>query len=402
VKGPAGRVSGRDPANVNNANIPSNETPTTRRESISRRVVLALRESFWANIAAWSAIFFAVVLGLAALGWFFWTGDRAASGGSFFSRFVRESAPAAAPPAAETPAAPMVRRAIDGLPLAAAADDTGYFAVTVENMIEARPLSGLAAAALVIEAPVEGGITRFLAVYPAAATVGKIGPVRSARPYFVEWSREFGALYAHVGGSPDALKILNAASPRSLNQFFWGKYFWRDAGRQMPHNVYTSVELLAGGNSARYGSQAAALPRSWKFKEEAALEERPAASPDIVVDYSTPTYRAAWKYDRARNIYRRYQNDSLQRDDAGADIQAKNVLVQFAKVVVLDEAGRRSIQTAGQGPALAAVDGRTISATWKSLVDGRTRFYDDQGVEITFNAGPTWIEVVPLGSDVAH
>jgi hypothetical protein len=291
---------------------------------------------------------------------------------------------------------------LDGLPLESASADAGYFAVTVENMIEARPLSGLAAAALVIEAPVEGGITRFLAVYPAAAAVGKIGPVRSARPYFVDWSREFGALYAHVGGSPDALKTLNTAPVRSLNQFYWGKYFWRDSDRKMPHNVYTSVELLAGGAAARYGGQAPSLPQPWKFKDEAALEDRPASSPDIVVDYSTPTYRVTWKYDRVRNIYRRYQNEDPQRDDAGQAIQAKNVIVQFTKVVVLDEIGRRSIQTAGQGPALVAVDGRTAAATWKGPVDGRTRYYNEQGAEAEFNAGPTWIEVVPLGSEVAH
>jgi len=362
---------------------------------------LALRESFWAGVAAWSAVFFAVAIGVAVLGWTYWTGDHADKG-SFFSRFVRETALEPQSPAAEVPAAFTARRFLDGLPLESPAADPGYFAVTVENMVEARPLSGLADAALVIEAPVEGGITRFLAVYPASATVGKIGPVRSARPYFVDWSTELNALYAHVGGSPDALKILSGASIRSLNQFFWGKYFWRDSGRKMPHNVYTSVELLAAGAAARYGDKTADHPRSWKFKDEAALEDRPASSPDITVDYSTPTYRVAWKYDRVRNVYRRYQNGDLQRDDTGQAIQAKNVIVQFTKVVVLDEIGRRSIETIGQGPALIALDGRTAPATWKGPVTGRTRYYSEQGAEAVFNAGPTWIEVLPLSAEVSY
>jgi len=386
---------------VNNATIPPTEKPTTRPGGISRRVVLALRESFWAGAAAWSAIFFAVAIGVAVLGWTFWTGDHADKG-SFFSRFVRETVPATSAPAAEAPAVSAARRVLDGVPLEAASPEAGYFAVSVENMVEARPLSGLSAASLVIEAPVEGGITRFLAVYPAGAAVGKIGPVRSARPYLVDWSEELGALFAHVGGSPDALKILSSVPVRSLNQFFWGKYFWRDSGRKMPHNVYTSVELLAAGAAARYGDKAAELPQPWKFKEEAALEDRPESPPDIVVDYSTPTYRVAWKYDRVRNVYRRYQDDDLQRDDTGQAIQAKNVIVQFTKVTVLDEIGRRSIQTAGQGPALIALDGRTAPATWKGPVTGRTRYYSEQGAEAEFNAGPTWIEVVPLGSEVAY
>ena len=386
---------------MNNATIiPPTEKTTTRPGGISRRVVLVLRESFWAGAAAWSAIFFAVAIGVAVLGWTYWTGDYV-GGGSFFSRFVRETAPAPQP-RPEVPAASAVRRVLDGMLLESASVDAGYFAVSVENMVEARPLSGLAAASLVIEAPVEGGITRFLAVYPAAAQVAKIGPVRSARPYFVDWAGELNAVYAHVGGSPDALKALNSASRRSLNQFFWGKYFWRDSDRKMPHNVYTSVELLAGGAAARYGDKAADLTQPWKFKDETALEDRPASSPDIVVDYSTPTYRVAWKYDRARNAYRRYQNDDLQRDDTGQAIQAKNVIVQFTKVVVLDEVGRRSIETVGEGPALIALDGRTVPATWKGPVKGRTRYYSEQGVETEFNAGPTWIEVVPLGSEVAH
>jgi len=358
------------------------------------------RESFWKTLAVWSVLVFALILGLTALGWTYWN-EGGRFGSSWSLRHGRQGQPAVQAPPAPVPSAK--RRAIDGRPVAADAASVGYYAVMVENMIDARPLSGLAKAPLVIEAPVEGGITRFLAVFPAEDVVDRIGPVRSARPYYLDWAQEFDALYAHVGGSPEALNKLSELKIKDLNQFSWGKYFWRDSGRKAPHNVYTSTSLLADAASARFSDRRTRETAGWTFKDDAASSERPQSSPDIVIDYSTPAYRVTWSYDRQNNYYVRSEGAKEQLDEDNSPIRAKNIVVQYNKVAVLDDIGRRRIETVGEGPALVAVDGLTRDAVWKKAsAQARTRYYDAKGQEIEFNAGSTWVEVVPSGMEVAH
>jgi len=92
-----------------------------------------------------------------------------------------------------------------------------------------------------------------------------------------------------------------------------------------------------------------------------------------------------------------------QKDADGAPVLAKNVMIQFTTVRVLDEVGRRRIDTSGGGDASVLMDGRLISGTWKKdKTSGRTRFYDAAGNELSLNAGVTWIEVVPLGTPVTQ
>src|SRR5690606_23920743 len=117
--------------------------------------------------------------------------------------------------------------------------------IMIENHYDARPLSGLADASVVYEAPVEGNYTRFLAVFPEDAEVQKIGPVRSARTYYLDWVSEYpDMLYMHVGGSPDALEKIKTHGIFDFNEFYRGWYYWRDSGRYAPHNVYTSSALF--------------------------------------------------------------------------------------------------------------------------------------------------------------
>src|SRR5260221_8029347 len=100
--------------------------------------------------------------------------------------------------AASTSTDTLVPRAIEGVLVQPRDARLLPFAVMIDNHPDARPSSGLAEASLVIEAPVEGGMTRYMAVFDATTTVDQIGPVRSARPYFVDFANAFGALYAQV------------------------------------------------------------------------------------------------------------------------------------------------------------------------------------------------------------
>jgi hypothetical protein len=351
-------------------------------------------------MAAWSAVALTVLVGLSALGWAYFSGGSR-EGSTTFLRWFRHGPETAVNASQSSPAE--FRRAIDGKPLTVASDDNGYYAAEIDNMIDGRPLAGVSEAALVIEAPVEGGITRLLAVYPAADKVERIGPVRSARPYFLDWTQEFDAVYVHCGGSPAALVDIKDTRVRDLNEFYAGRYFWRDTGRSAPHNVYTSTDLLAKAVGDKFADYTARRPAAPMFKEEAGANDRPQTSDDIVIGYSVGAYRVSWQYDREMNDYRRRQGDDWQKDEGGQAVRAKNVVVQFHKIVVLDAIGRRSIETAGEGKALVARDGVTVAAAWKkNSVADRTRYYDENGAELALNAGKTWIEIVPLDGDVSY
>lgn len=139
-------------------------------------------------------------------------------------------------------------RALDGVYISRWEKELYPVAVVIDNKHEARPWAGLSYAGLVFEAPVEGGITRFMAVYSSAREIEKIGPVRSVRPYYVDWALGLGALIAHCGGSPQALSIISSDAELrelDLDQFSNGFYYWRSGDRIAPHNLYTSSDRLS-------------------------------------------------------------------------------------------------------------------------------------------------------------
>lgn len=314
---------------------------------------------------------------------------------------------------------PMIRRAIDGVLVPEGTKEAYPLAVVIENSVDAWPISGIAAANLVWEAPAEAGIPRLLAIFADGSEIVKIGPVRSARPYFVDWTEEFQALFAHVGGSPEALNLIPSRAIFDLNEFFRGNYFWRASDRPRPHNVYTSTELLTRAIKdssgqfapARRVSGATKPERSggvlgagrggrivhydaWLYKDDVVRGKR-SEPHDIVIDFGKPLYEIRWTYDPERNAYLRFQNDTPYLDASGQQVVAKNVVVIATDIAILDEVGRRRIKTVGTGNMEAFVDGGLINGRWKRPDrKARTRFYGENDFEVRLNAGSTWIEVV--------
>ncbi len=272
-------------------------------------------------------------------------------------------------------------------------------AVQVENMVDARPLSGISKARLVYEAISEAGITRLLALYLQNQEVAEIGPVRSARPYYIDWASEYGAMYAHSGGSPEALRIIPSYDILDLNEFSNGKYFWRSKSRYAPHNLYTSTEFLDEAFAAKNGKVKNFEP--WQFKDEVEYDGRPSEERRIIIHFSTKTYEVGWQYNRETNDYLRYQAGIIQQDRDGSEVRAKNIVVQFVKMTILDDVGRKRIETIGSGEAIIFQDGIKLEGEWRKNKKGeRTKFYDSIGAEIKFNHGVTWVEVVPIGTEV--
>lgn len=290
---------------------------------------------------------------------------------------------------------------LDGTATANPADTSPLvIGVMIDNHPDARPQLGLAAARVVYEAPVEGGVTRFLALYAASDAVTPVGPVRSARPYFVDWLREYGnALYLHSGGSPAALKELKAETQVfDVNEFWRGRYFWRDQKFWPPHNLFTGSaawQQLAADTAAERPSSTPWQP--WKFGAVSNSATNSYSTREFTIPFA-PEHQVRWRYREEAHHYERFVNDVAARDQSGAFLAARTVVVQYTTMETSDEEGRREIATVGSGSATLFHDGLKLSGRWSKAAGSRTRFYTESGEEIIFTPGPIWIEVVSLGT----
>jgi len=299
---------------------------------------------------------------------------------------------------AEKKESEILRRKIDGQ-LVISQNEVNLYpvAIMVENEVDSWPQSGLDKANLVIEAITEAAITRFVAFYATNEDIKKIGPVRSARPYYLDWADPYQPLYMHVGGSPEALSKIKSAdySLIALNQFFNWQYYWRDKWRYAPHNVYTSSELIKQALSDKNLIEPADY-QMWKYKNDLEMEKRPENVNDILINFATQYYKVKWQYNKEENNYIRYQNGEIHKMSDGEWIKAKNIIVQLNEMVVLDEVGRKRITTLGEGKAWVFRDGETVEGKWKKdEINQITKYYDNNGNEIEFNGGTIWIEVIP-------
>lgn len=290
------------------------------------------------------------------------------------------------------------QRRIDGVEVAWA--DANYLpiAVMIENLASIRPQSGLSQANLVYEALAEGGITRFMAVYANHDTIEKIGPVRSARHYFVDWAEEYGGIYSYVGGSPQALGITNSSDYiTDLNQFYNAAYYYRDDAIAAPHNLFSSSQLYSFAFRDLSLTDSSGDYASYNFKANPEKGDRPTAVNPITIDYSTDEYSVEWRYDRDSNSYLRWNGGQEHRDlNNDQQLQARNIVVQKVTTILLEaDTGRLDLETMGEGEALLFQDGTVYVGRWQKTERGqRTQFLDATGQAFSFNPGVTWIEVV--------
>jgi hypothetical protein len=288
----------------------------------------------------------------------------------------------------------MYRHPVTGLPLFEEVEDLQVFGVMIDNHFDAWPPSGIDEAILVVEAPVEAGISRMIAFFDETQEIGLIGPVRSARPYYLDWNNELDALLTHVGGSNAALDLIASGGTFDLNQYWLSEYFWRSTQRYAPHNVYTSTEKLNAYvlNREEAGRAPELLYGIWKFKD-ADFEGESAVG--VRIDFAPPVYVVDWEFDLESRQYLRSQANEAHTTDANVQIAADNVAIVITDVIIIDGVGRRSIDTIGEGEAYVLQDGVVIEGAWKKpSATERLRFYNDEDVEIEMNAGRTWIEVV--------
>lgn len=301
--------------------------------------------------------------------------------------------------------------------------------VMIENHEEARPQSGLSNTDVVYEAIAEGGVPRFLAVfYCGAAEEVQIGPVRSARVYYVDWASEYGdyPLYAHVGGAnkpgpADALGFIRKygwEGYNDLNQFSIGfPTFWRDyerLGRPVAteHTMYSTTEKLweeaaerSLTNVDKKGNAWDADFEKWKFKDGQPSTSPRAGKVSFPFWSGHNMYVVDWEHDSSTNMYKRVNGGQVHKDlNNDAQLQAANIVILYTRAKgPIDELKHMLYDTIGSGKALVFQNGDVITADWrKKSRESRTKFTDKKGKEIEFVRGPIWIEVLDPSSKVEY
>lgn len=300
-------------------------------------------------------------------------------------------------------------RRIDGVVVPSGQANLLPTAVMIENLSIVRPQAGLGFASVVYETLAEGGIPRFMALF-ARTDMTKVGPVRSARPYYVDWAKEFEAQLMHAGGSRDAFNEVGKLKVRSIDALLGktAKFFARVGGGESTHNLFTSGSKMASMRLAFSLTTAKATYIPWKFKNDPVLSARPDEKRKLAIDFlSGKAYTVAYYYDRASNSYFRF-NGGKQHTDANdkkrTTIRAKNVIVQLVpKEKVLDKKLHISLEIVGKGKGWIAQDGKVGPITWeKRSVTARTIYRLANGNDVAFNRGSIWVEVVPNTRPVTY
>jgi hypothetical protein len=278
----------------------------------------------------------------------------------------------------------------------------------IENLTDARPQKGLSQANWVYEAQAEGGITRFLALFanPRNAEI-TVGPIRSVRPYFLDYAREFNSFFAHVGGNATALdSIAKDGGVYDLNQFAVGApTFARDFSRKVAveHTMYSTTTKLVDYAVGR-GAENSATFAPLVFSDAAAEGERGASGRAVRIDFSAPAYLVHWDYDASTNSYSRTMAGTPHVDgNDGIPITAKNLIIQSVvrttHTTRINEHGWL-FTLKGSGPVTILKNGTSVKGTWKREGNGRTRYYAADGTEIPLVRGTTWVEVIHADTTV--
>lgn len=266
-------------------------------------------------------------------------------------------------------------------------------AIMIENSPDARPQSGLKDAGVVYEAIAEGGITRFIALFQEARP-GLVGPVRSVRPYYVEWAATYDAAVAHIGGSARALQMIRSGSyGLDLDQFFNASTYWRASDRAAPHNVYTNFDRLDQLVAAKGKKTSSFTPLERKEDEKS---KTPNAT-HINMPISSAWYAVDYDYDAATNSYVRKVGGAAHVDREGGQIQPKVVIaLQVTMTTEMEDGYREQIATTGSGKAFVFQDGTVTEAVWQRPdVKSQITFVDTAGKPLKLNRGQTWITALP-------
>ena len=280
------------------------------------------------------------------------------------------------------------------------------YAIMINNVEGARKLqSGLQDAYMVYELMVEGGITRYLALF-LDQTTERIGSIRSARHYYLDYALENDAIYVHHGYSPQAREDWSklGVDRIEVNESITG---WRDksASKTYEFTLFTNIEKLCKGIQSKRTEKNKDLLRNYSV-DNIDISQMEGAIPANKVDikYSSNT-TTNYEYDTDNNIYLRSVNNKSQNDYVtGKQLTVKNIIVYKVKYSNIqgDNKGRQTIDNVGNGTGYYISNGYAVPITWKKDSRSSATIYKyNNGKEIQVNDGNTFIQIMPDNQTLA-
>lgn len=274
------------------------------------------------------------------------------------------------------------------------------YAVMIDNEgFRVLPQGGLGRAQIIYEIIVEGGETRIMPVFWGVDSE-MIGPVRSARHYFLDYALEHDAVYVHYGQSPQALSDIKTLKVATINGLYIGKKaFWDiTKDRNNWQDTYTSMEKLKSyAESVKYRSETEKEPvfQYNSSRAELASEER---AIEVELKYSN-AYKCGFKYDEESGMYLRYRKGDPQMERvSGEQLKAENIIIQITKAYLLDgdAKGRMEVKTVGKGKGYYITHGKKVNINWSKASRSKPTIYTlEDGTPLKLNPGQTWIQIMP-------
>lgn len=291
-----------------------------------------------------------------------------------------------------------IRSYLTGQMKAAAQADRRPAAVMISNDKAALPQYGLGRAGVVYEAPVEGGMNRYMAILEEYDDLERIGSVRSSRTYYTYFAREFDAVYVHYGQSTFALPYLETMDNINGITGTGGNAFYRSGDKKAPHNAYTSGSLIneMTGKLGYSQSYSEDYEGHYRFAGDGVQTEL--TQPESMEAYRVvPGYvlsKPWFEYDETDGLYHRYQYGAVHEDSEGP-LTVKNILIQYCRSGYYGETEYLDIDVHTSQGGYYITNGRAVPVTWKKDGEyGPTRYYDSEGNEIILNQGKTWVCIV--------
>lgn len=278
-------------------------------------------------------------------------------------------------------------------------------AVMIDNNIGSGLHAGLQDSYLNYEIIVEGGLTRIMALFKDK-DVTEIGPVRSARHYFLDYSLESDAIYTHFGWSPYAERDIKSLNVKNINGLSNETVFWREPSIKAPHNVFTSTNKIKKFSESREYSLTST---NWKLLNYSAkrvnlneLENQEITTANKISMNYSPSETRGYIYDNENEYYLRTMNGREHLDkNTRNQLNYKNIIIEKVNNVNLDNDGRQDLETTGSGTGFYITNGYATKINWtKPSRSAKTKYTYSDGTEIKINDGNTFIQIVPSTSNI--
>ena len=279
-------------------------------------------------------------------------------------------------------------------------------AVVVKNDRKASPQYGLSNAAVLYEALVEGGMTRFLAVYSDASLVKKVGPVIDSRAYFFDFAANHNAVLAQAGSTANGNSVMSARGIKVLDAISgeMSPGFYRDEilskARGYENSVLTDENGL-GARAAQYGISMKAVNPVSPFTTLDYLQNREMTGGKYCTYLSIPfstNMTIEYTYSTLSNKYSRVQYDEPHKDAVnGKQLNFTNLIILTIDYTVINEStGEMNINDSGTGTGYYIYGGSCIQIKWQRT-DGTNpiRLFEQDGLTpLQISSGNTYIAVV--------